>query len=401
MCLRVVAPLLCAPLPLASSRVAPLDFCSLRHHLETYHESNYLILDVNTLLSSCGCPDDMFLGCRLPFAFGPDACIGSGAAAALGSLAAAARIAAAIGRWWSADDSSSSTPGGGTSVVVLAAAASPTASLHLLSACALFFSHRYSDINTAFLSVLNAHENRLLAQLRLRSLAPSTRLFLRDFALVQRYDRSFSSPKVWLHEMRMHRLPQMEEEGTRLLITIIANGNQFIYTSQQQGGGHTWIPTLMSEPLTALIPLAVEFAGEASIQVYHLPEFNALETGTATRQLIFSTKIHSAVLCLPCWKIEQGEAAAPTAAQSPNHTGTNVGLAASPSMNASADANCEPTLTELFESVATNTAVPPASAAASAAAASSSSASSSFASSCARTSSTSAARSPATTSTTS
>ena len=153
-------------------------------------------------------------------------------------------------------------------------------------------------------AVLLSYSNRLSAQLQLRSLPPSTRRFLSDFSLVHQWDPSFAAPapRVWIHSLLIHRLPAVEEEGTRLMVCIIANRSQFLYTSAAQGGGHVWVPCSYAAPLSVSIPLAVELAGEASIKVWHLPE----QASTANpRQMIFETKVHSTVLALPCFREAQ------------------------------------------------------------------------------------------------
>ena len=241
-------------------------------------------------MASRGCPDSLFLTARLSQEFGPP-----GAEGGLGPIDAAARIARAVQRWWAADPS-------GQSVVILVA--EPLQRAQILAATVLHYAHSYPEPLAALHAVLLSYSNRLSAQLQLRSLPPSTRRFLSDFSLVHQWDPSFAAPapRVWIHSLLIHRLPAVEEEGTRLMVCIIANRSQFLYTSAAQGGGHVWVPCSYAAPLSVSIPLAVELAGEASIKVWHLPE----QASTANpRQMIFETKVHSAVLALPCFREAQ------------------------------------------------------------------------------------------------
>jgi len=121
-----------------------------------------------------------------------------------------------------------------------------------------------------------------------------------DFGLTLAHNPTFVVPRVWLHSLVIHKLPAVEPEagGTRLMVCIIANRSQFLYTSQAQGGGHVWVPctdsgarSLCSVEVALFVPLK----GEASLKVWHLAE---QATVRHPRQLIFQTTINTAHIAL-------------------------------------------------------------------------------------------------------
>jgi len=363
---------------------------ALSSYLSTYHSGSCLLVDVCDVLSSCGCGEGMLSSSRMRLDFGSGVQLheldgdvaGNKVVGMIGTLHEAAHIVAAVLRWWAADDEN---------VVVVAAI--PTRRAQMLAACILYASNHTNE-NTSFTphqalrdasneqhstpvvtgtssattstsasstpprtaeatksspgailsamqSVLQSYENRIMAQLHVRSLEVAQKQFLQDFQLIHAWDphvstdsltqrtpsltasssssssssstippspsalpasasASVTAPRVYIHDLLIHRVPQMAERGVRLQICLIANGNNFLYTTQAHGGGHVYVPTTLETPLTVRVPICVTFAGVVHIKIWHQPDHASTHN---PRQLICETRVHSAVLALPCFKL--------------------------------------------------------------------------------------------------
>lgn len=200
--------------------------------LELIISSLFVDFDRILFVLLASCPNNLFLQSRLEF---PSSY----------TLDHLIQLCSATTRWLSADQNN---------IILLCAAKED---LNIIAACTIYYTGEANSPAAALTTVIQNTQTKLFASLRSKNLTSSQKKLFADLSSVAEHDKTFPVPKLQLRELIIHKLPQQEESGCRLMIMLI-QGNVFLYTSMQHGGGYYWIPTTNSDPLTVVVPMNVQ-----------------------------------------------------------------------------------------------------------------------------------------------